>query len=112
MKHNPPLDQPWLVAAAVQPSWRQRSHLTAYLSDDDGATWKGGLLLDDRLVVSYPDGDQGADGTLYIIYDHNRESDREILLARFTEEDVLARQLISAQARLRLLVNRAIGNRD
>jgi predicted neuraminidase len=112
VKHNPPLDQPWLVAATVQPSWRQRSHLTAYLSEDDGATWKGGLLLDDRLVVSYPDGDQGTDGLLYIIYDHNRESDREILLARFTEEDVLARRLVSSNARLRQLVNRATGNRE
>jgi predicted neuraminidase len=112
VKHNPPLDQPWLVAATVQSSWRQRSHLTAYLSEDDGVTWKGGLLLDDRLVVSYPDGDQGADDTLFVIYDHNRESDREILLARFTEQDVLARRLVSPVSRLRLLVNRATGKRD
>ncbi|MBM3843428.1 MAG: exo-alpha-sialidase, partial [Verrucomicrobia bacterium] len=104
VKHNPPLDQPWLVAATVQPSWRQRSHLTAYLSEDDGATWKGGLLLDDRLVVSYPDGDQAADGTIFLVYDHNREGDREILMARFTEEDVLARQPVSPGARFRLLV--------
>jgi hypothetical protein len=110
VKHNPPLDQPWLVAATVQPSWRQRSHLTAYLSEDDGATWKGGLLIDDRLAVSYPDGDQGADGSLYVVYDHNRDRDREILLARFTEQDVLARRLVSPASRLRLLVNRATGN--
>jgi hypothetical protein len=106
------MDQSWLVADAVQPSWRQRSHLTAYLSEDDGATWKGGLLIDDRLVVSYPDSDQGADGTLYVIYDYNREQDREILLARFTEQDVLARRLVSPVSRLRLLVNRATGKRD
>jgi len=112
VKHNPPMDQSWLVADAVQPSWRQRSHLTAYLSEDDGATWKGGLLIDDRLVVSYPDGDQGADGTLYVTYDHNREHDREIVLARFTEQDVLARRLVSPNSRLRLLVNRATGKRD
>jgi predicted neuraminidase len=112
VKHNPPMDQSWLVADAVQPSWRQRSHLTAYLSEDDGATWKGGLLIDDRLVVSYPDSDQGADGTLYVIYDYNREQDREILLARFTEQDVLARRLVSPVSRLRLLVNRATGKRD
>jgi predicted neuraminidase len=112
VKHNPPMDQSWLVADAVQPSWRQRSHLTAYLSEDDGATWKGGLLIDDRLVVSYPDSDQGADGTLYVIYDYNREQDREILLERFTEQDVLARRLVSPVSRLRLLVNRATGKRD
>ncbi len=33
-----------------------RSHLTAYVSKDDGKTWTGGLLLDERLGVSYPDG--------------------------------------------------------
>ena len=111
VKHNPPMDQPWLAAATVQPSWRQRSHLTAYLSEDDGATWKGGLLLDERLVVSYPEGDQGADGTIYIIYDHNRETDREILLARFTEDEVAEGRLSHASSSLRLLVNRATGRR-
>lgn len=35
-----------------------RSHLTAYLSRDDGATWEGGLLLDERFNISYPDGFQ------------------------------------------------------
>jgi len=69
-------------------------------------------LLDDRLVVSYPDGDQAADGTIFVVYDHNREGDLEILMARFTEEDVLARQPVSPGARFRLLVNRATGPRD
>ena len=49
----------------------KRSHMTAFVSDDDGATWKGGLLLDDR-ESSYPDGVQAEDGTLFIIYDHQR----------------------------------------
>lgn len=35
-----------------------RSHLTAYLSKDDGTTWTGGLMLDERRGVSYPDGQQ------------------------------------------------------
>ena len=33
-----------------------RSHLTAYVSKDDGKTWSGGLMLDERQGVSYPDG--------------------------------------------------------
>jgi len=111
VKHNPPMDQPWLVAGRVQPSWRQRSHLTAYLSSDDGLTWKGGLLLDDRLVVSYPDADQGPDGIIYVIYDHNRESDREILLARFTEAEVADGKISRPGSAFRLLVNRATGAR-
>ncbi|MCA9051987.1 MAG: exo-alpha-sialidase, partial [Planctomycetaceae bacterium] len=39
-----------------------RSHLTAWVSRDDGRTWNGGLLLDERSGVSYPDGQQTPDG--------------------------------------------------
>lgn len=88
---------------------RGRSHLTAFLSDDDGRTWQGGLVLDERSGVSYPDGFQAPDGTLYIAYDHNRAADREILLARFTEQDVLAKTPVARQTRLRMLVNKATG---
>jgi predicted neuraminidase len=86
-----------------------RSHLTAILSDDDGRTWKGGLLLDERNGVSYPDGDQMKDGTIFIIYDFNRTSAKEILMARFTEEDILAGKIVSPNSTLRLLVNKATG---
>ena len=51
----------------------KRSHMTAFVSDDDGATWKGGLLLDER-ESSYPDGIQAEDGTLFIIDDHQRDT--------------------------------------
>jgi len=67
-----------------------RSQMTAFLSDNDGETWKGGLLLDERSYTSYPDGDQAADGTIYVIYDHDRLVTQEILFAAFTEEEVLA----------------------
>ena len=42
----------------------ERSHLTAFLSRDDGDTWSRGLLLDERHGVSYPDGQQDQDGAL------------------------------------------------
>ncbi|MFM7605003.1 MAG: sialidase family protein, partial [Prosthecobacter sp.] len=58
-----------------------RSHLTAYISKDDGHTWSGGLMLDERLGVSYPDGQQTPDGLIRIIYDFNRTADRNILIA-------------------------------
>jgi len=67
-----------------------RRSITAFLSDDEGETWKGGLLLDDRQGTSYPDGDQAADGTIYVTYDHNRLVTQEILFASFTEDEVLA----------------------
>lgn len=67
-----------------------RKHLMAFISKDDGKTWSRGLLLDERTQVSYPDGQQGADGTIYITYDHNRYTDQQIYMISFTEEDVLA----------------------
>jgi len=89
------------------PNQKNRSHLKAFLSKDDGGTWVGGLLLDERKYVSYPDGLQAEDGTLYIIYDFQRTGQRKILMAIFTEEDVKAGQCVSAKARLRVLVNQA-----
>ncbi len=84
-----------------------RSRLTAYLSKDDGLTWSGGLLLDERKGVSYPDGQQEADGSIHIIYDHSRTGDREILMARFRESDVIAGNAASPTVRLRMVVSRA-----
>jgi hypothetical protein len=87
----------------------KRSHMSAYLSDDDGKTWKGGLLLDERSSVSYPDGFQAPDGLIHILYDWNRHTDAEILLAKFREEDILAGKLVSPDAKLQLLANKATG---
>ena len=82
VKHGRPID-----------SHEGRCKLTAWLSDDDGKTWQGGLVLDERKGISYPDGFQAPDGTIYISYDRNRATDGEILLARFTEDDILAGKL-------------------
>jgi len=86
-----------------------RSHLTAYLSKDDGKTWDGGLLLDERNSVSYPDGQQSDDGTIRIIYDYSRTGERHILMAAFREQDVLAKKLVSPDGALRQLVSDASG---
>ncbi len=67
-----------------------RSHLMAFISKDDGRTWSHGLLLDQRKGVSYPDGQQVEDGTIYIIYDYNRKTNQNIFTVSFTEEDILA----------------------
>lgn len=88
---------------------KSRRDLTAFLSQDDGKTWQGGLLLDERSGVSYPDGVQSDDGTIYIIYDFARTRDKKILMATFTEEDVLAGKPVSDKTRLRVLVNQATG---
>ncbi len=90
------------------PDRKARSHLTAYLSDDEGKTWSGGLLLDERKGVSYPDGVQDKGGVIRIIYDFNRSRDKQILMAEFTEAEVLCGKA-SATTRLQVLVNQATG---
>lgn len=97
VRHNPP-------------DGKTRSHLTAYLSKDDGATWEGGLMVDERNGVSYPDGVQAEDGRIYLIYDFSRYKERDILMAVFKEDDVMAGNFTSDGARERVLINKASGD--
>jgi len=83
-----------------------RSHLTACVSADEGQSWSKGLLLDEREEISYPDGQQGEDGTIYIVHDRSRTGEREILMSRFTEDDVLAGDPGGSAVGLKLLVSR------
>jgi len=89
-----------------------RVQLSAWLSEDDGRTWTGGLVLDERRGISYPDGFQAPDGTIYISYDRNRATDGEILMARFTEEDVLAGDLVGPKSKRKMLISRPLGKRQ
>ena len=89
-----------------------RSHLTAYVSNDDGKTWTGGLMLDERLGVSYPDGQQTPDGLIRIIYDYSRTADRNILMASFREEDIAAGKDVRGSVKLRQLVSKATGGQE
>ncbi|MBQ8248290.1 MAG: exo-alpha-sialidase [Clostridia bacterium] len=67
---------------------RNRSHLTALVSDDDGKTFSASLLLDERNQVSYPSGNVTEDGRVILAYDRERLGAKEIMLASFTEEDI------------------------
>ena len=89
-------------------SHQGRVQLSAWLSDNDGKSWQGGLVLDERKGISYPDGMQAPDGTIYISYDRNRSTDGEILMARFTEADILARQPVGPKSRLKMLISRPL----
>jgi hypothetical protein len=82
-----------------------RSHLTAFISNDEGRSWTGGLLLDERDTVSYPDATEGDDGRIFVIYDRNRYTDRAILMAIFEERDIIAGSCISESCRLRMPVS-------
>ncbi len=64
-----------------------RKQLTAYLSDDDGATWPHKLVLA-PWIQSYPDGVQDKDGKIYVTFDCHRRREREIQFVSFTEEMV------------------------
>lgn len=86
---------------------KSRARLTAWISEDDGANWKGGLMLDERSGVSYPDGIQDKDGTIYVTYDRDRGNAAEILLAVFTEDDARAGKPVSSVCRLKQRVNKA-----
>lgn len=85
---------------------RLRQLLTAYLSDEEGKSWQGGLVLDERESVSYPDGTQDADGNIWVIYDHDRYGHGHILLACFMEEDIMAKKIISPNAELKIIVGK------
>ncbi|AQQ69789.1 putative neuraminidase (sialidase) [Limihaloglobus sulfuriphilus] len=87
-----------------------RSRLMAFISKDDGKTWQGGLMIDEREGVSYPDGQQVNDGRIYITYDYSRTGDQDILMAVFTEEDVIAGKAVSGKTRFRVPVNSTADN--
>lgn len=86
---------------------KERTHLTAMLSEDDGNTWPHRLLLDERDVVSYPDMVEDDQGMLRIIYDRHRYVEKEVLMAKVTEADIIAGAAKSPNARLKMLINKA-----
>ncbi|NLN04344.1 MAG: helix-turn-helix domain-containing protein [Clostridiaceae bacterium] len=98
-------------------STSKRSNLAAYLSEDEGETWKWKLLLDERDNVSYPDAVEAKNGYIYIIYDRERgafckgleelyHNAREILMAKITEEDIIAGKIVSKDSRLKQTVSK------
>ena len=84
----------------------KREKMTAWLSDDDGKNWYGGLVLDAREKVSYPDGQQVADGSIWIIHDQGRYDGGEIIASHITEADIAAGKLVSPNSKLHILVSR------
>jgi len=109
-----PLDSGNLLLVKHGPFDRKtgRSHLMAFISKDDGKTWSGGLMLDERVGVSYPDGQQTPDGLIRIIYDYSRTSERNILMATFREDDAAAGKVIGKDVRLRQRVSTASGGKQ
>lgn len=101
-------------------NFKGRNNLTAMLSEDEGKTWKYKLLLDSRNSVSYPDAKEADDGYIYICYDRERgcfkrslenayADAREILIAKITEEDIMAGEIVNDGSRLAMVASR-LGN--
>ncbi len=97
--------------------FKDRNNLTVLLSDDDGKTWPHKLLIDERDWVSYPDAKEAENGFIYICYDRDRGSfknslkeaqkcAREILMAKITEEDVIAGKLVNKESKLKMIVSK------
>jgi hypothetical protein len=89
-----------------------RARMSAFISDDDGGNWTGGLLLDER-ESSYPDGTIAADGKIRVIYDQTRYTENRegrkgvgaVMMATFREEDVRTGKCVSADARLQIVIS-------
>ena len=80
--------------------------MTASLSEDDGKSWPWNLTLDPR-NTSYPDAAETESGTIYAVHDCGRQSDKEILISKFTEEDILAEKICSSHSYLARLISKA-----
>ncbi|MDO5552671.1 MAG: sialidase family protein [Planctomycetia bacterium] len=88
-----------------------RKVITASLSQDDGKTWTEPLVLDEREDVTYPGAAQAADGTIYVVWDRGRIKEKEILMARFTEDDLIQSKFASPDSETKVLINQAFGIR-
>ncbi len=93
-----------------------RTNLYAMLSEDGGKTFPYKLQLDER-YVSYPDAQEADDGFIYVAYDRERggfssslnavyQHAREILVAKITEEDILAGKIVNPESRLKVIASK------
>ena len=69
------------------------------------------MLLDERTPVTYPDMTEDDEGNIYITYDFGRFEEREILMAKITEADILAGEIVTPSSYLKRAVNRATGEK-
>ena len=91
-------------ATIAQPS--ERTHMTAYLSEDDGETWPYQILLDER-ATSYPDAAQDKDGVLHIVHDFERHGAKIVSYHRITEADIKAGKIVAKGSVLGKVANQA-----
>ncbi len=89
----------------------KRENLTIGISYDDGKSFKHKLLLDERVLSSYPQIIENAKDEYIIIYDQGRirsklDDGSEILIAKVTKADIIAGKIITPTSYLKRLVSR------
>ncbi len=60
----------------------------AYLSEDDGATWYGGICIDSRMEAATPEVAQTPDGRIHVIYSCDPLRKGEVMLATLTDAEI------------------------
>ena len=85
--------------------------MAVMLSHDEGRTYDEVLMLDERPSVAYPEAFVDGDGKVYAVYDRERYGDKEIGLAVFRIEDIVAGHCVTDGARVRSVVCKALGAR-
>lgn len=83
--------------------------MAVMLSHDEGRTYDEVLMLDPRRSVAYPDAFVDEGGKVYAVYDRERYGDKEIQLAVFRIEDIIAGECRSDGARTRGIVCKSFG---
>lgn len=64
----------------------RRDLLVAYLSENDGESWRSARTVDDRQSISYPDAKQDSSGLIHMVFDYKRREVGAIEYRAFTEE--------------------------
>lgn len=81
-----------------------RSHMTVWLSEDEGETLPYKLQID--TTGWYPAAYEGNDGFIYITYDRNRADGGCAMLAKITVEDIKAGKLVTEGSMLKYLTHK------
>ncbi len=80
---------------------KERKGLKASISAaDDETCFAGGIELDPRDNVSYPDAVEDGEGNIYAVHDCDRYGTGEIILNAFTEKEVIEKSENTAMTRL------------
>lgn len=107
------------VRASLIPACGTRFHISRLISgrllliinDANNAAWLSGKPRGEADAVDFQRNKMLAylsddDGSIYLCYDRERYKEREILVAKVREEDILAGKLVSKDSKIKILANK------